>query len=107
LGVVEHLSDRIGILYLGKLVEIWPTTEVFKQPRHPYTQALLASIPSLEPTEEAPPLSGMVPSPIQPPSGCRFHTRCPLAQPICSQQEPILREIQPNQMAACHLVNAS
>jgi len=105
LGVVEHLSDRIGIMYLGKLIETGTTAEVFKNPLHPYTQALLASIPNLETTEESQTLAGTVPSPIQPPSGCRFHTRCPLAQPLCSQQEPPLREIQPNHRVACHLVN--
>ncbi len=105
LGVVEHLSDRIGIMYLGKLVELGSTVEVFENPQHPYTQALLAATPRLGVKEDAPPLAGTVPSPLQPPTGCRFHTRCPLAQSICIQQEPMLRELKPHHRVACHLVN--
>jgi peptide/nickel transport system ATP-binding protein len=104
LGVVEHLSDRIGVMYLGKLVEIGTAAEVFGSPKHPYTQALLASIPggAHKRQAEAPPLEGAVPSPIHPPLGCRFHTRCPLAQSICREHEPLLETLSPTRWAACH-----
>lgn len=104
LGVVEHLSDRIGVMYLGKLVEIGPAAEVFGSPKHPYTRALLASIPGqrVRRQTEAPPLEGAVPSPLNPPLGCRFHTRCPLAQPICREREPLLEPVGPTCWAACH-----
>ena len=106
LGVVQHLSQRVGIMYLGKLVELGPTLQVFEKPQHPYTQALLASIPRLTPDQEdTPPLSGSLPSPLDPPRGCRFHTRCPLAQSVCRSIEPQLREITPDHWAACHLLN--
>ena len=105
LGVVEHLSDRIGVMYLGKLVELGSTAETFERPLHPYTQALIASVPTLVPGEEATPLEGNLPSPLNPPVGCRFHTRCPLAQAVCRQQEPELREARPDHWVACHLVN--
>jgi oligopeptide transport system ATP-binding protein len=103
LRVVEHLSDRIGVMYLGKLVEVGTTTDIIRQPRHPYSRALLAAVPSLQPG--APihrPLEGSVPSPVAPPSGCRFHTRCPIAQTICTTVEPELRTVGPQQWAACH-----
>lgn len=103
LRVVEHLSDRIGVMYLGKLVEVGTTTNIIHQPRHPYSRALLAAVPSLQPG--APihrPLEGSVPSPVAPPSGCRFHTRCPIAQAICTTVEPELRTVGPQQWAACH-----
>ncbi len=102
LGVVEHLSDRIGVMYLGKLVEIGGTDEVFGSSKHPYTRALLASIPGQKQRQETPPLEGTIPSPIDPPTGCRFHTRCPLAQPICRDQEPVLKSYSPTHWAACH-----
>jgi len=104
LAVVEHLSDRIGIMYLGKLVELGSTAETFEHPLHPYTQALIASAPKLKRVDAPPPLAGNLPSPLQPPEGCRFHTRCPLAQAICHQQEPALREVRPAHWVACHLV---
>ena len=106
LGVVEHLSDRIGVMYLGKLVELGPTEQIFSDPQHPYTQALLDSVPHIgpRPTAPKPPLQGNPPSPIAPPPGCRFHTRCPIAEAICIAEEPALREIGPGRRAACHLI---
>ena len=102
LGVVEHLSDRIGVMYLGKLVEIGRTEEVFGSSKHPYTRALLASIPGGRLRQETPPLEGTIPSPINPPTGCRFHTRCPLAQQMCRDQEPLLKSYGSTHWAACH-----
>ncbi len=106
LSVVEHISDRIGVMYLGKLVEIGPTETVFREPLHPYTRALLQSVPLPIPgaRKEAIPLHGNVPSPANPPSGCRFHTRCRLATDICRTDEPPLQEIAPGHLVACHLV---
>jgi oligopeptide/dipeptide ABC transporter ATP-binding protein len=107
LNVVQHISDRIGVMYLGKLVELAPAEEIFSSPLHPYTQALFGAIPlpDVDNPRELTILEGNVPSPINPPSGCRFHTRCPLAIGICSQVEPILRQVRTNRLAACHLVN--
>lgn len=107
LGVVEHLSDRVGIMYLGKLVEIGETRRVFANPKHPYTRALLDAVPKLKPEPETPVtvLEGQVPSPINPPRGCRFHTRCPIAELRCQQEEPPLREVAAGQWAACHFVD--
>ena len=92
LHVVQYLSDRVMVMYLGQVAELGPGQDLFKAPRHPYTQALLASMPTLDPdrrTEEAP-LSGDPPNPVNPPSGCRFHTRCAQAEPVCSQRPPTL-----------------
>jgi oligopeptide/dipeptide ABC transporter ATP-binding protein len=107
LNVVQHISDRIGVMYLGKIVEFAPAEDIFASPLHPYTQALFGAIPvpDVDNLRELTVLEGNVPSPINPPSGCRFHTRCPLAQEICTQKEPILRQIRSNRMVACHLVN--
>jgi oligopeptide/dipeptide ABC transporter ATP-binding protein len=107
LNVVQHISDRIGVMYLGKLVELAPAEDIFDSPLHPYTQALFGSIPlpDVDNLRELTILEGNVPSPINPPSGCRFHTRCPLAQPICTREEPLLRQIRANRLAACHFVN--
>ncbi|MFZ2097885.1 MAG: ABC transporter ATP-binding protein [Anaerolineales bacterium] len=107
LNVVQHISDRIGVMYLGKIVELSPAEELFTLPLHPYTQALFGAIPlpDVENPRELTVLEGNVPSPINPPSGCRFHTRCALAQKICIENEPILRQIKTNRMVACHLVS--
>jgi peptide/nickel transport system ATP-binding protein len=107
LNVVQHISDRIGVMYLGKLVELAKAEEIFNSPLHPYTQALFGAIPlpDVDNPHELTVLEGNVPSPINPPSGCRFHTRCPIAQQICTQQEPILRQVRSSHLAACHMVN--
>jgi oligopeptide/dipeptide ABC transporter ATP-binding protein len=107
LNVVQHISDRIGVMYLGKLVELAKSEEIFTLPLHPYTQALFGAIPlpDVDNPHELTVLEGNVPSPINPPSGCRFHTRCPIAQQICTQQEPILRQVRSGHLAACHMVN--
>ncbi|MCD5324174.1 MULTISPECIES: ABC transporter ATP-binding protein [Pontibacillus] len=106
LGVVRHISDRIIVMYLGKIVEVGDKKSVFENPQHPYTKALLSAIP--EPTrrkqKERVVLKGDVPSPISPPSGCRFHTRCPLAQESCKTKEPELRQAEDGHMYACDVV---
>ncbi len=104
LGVVEHLSDRVMIMYLGRVVEQAPTAQLFAEPNHPYTQALLAEIPRLETTRRHfLPIKGEIPSPLSPPSGCHFHPRCPHAMPRCSEEAPALKEIAPGRLSACHL----
>ncbi|NPA91658.1 MAG: ABC transporter ATP-binding protein, partial [Chloroflexi bacterium] len=107
LSVVQHISDRIVVMYLGEVVEIGPTDTIFRRDTlHPYTRALLNSAPILDPTyrRERVVLRGSVPDPTQPPSGCRFHPRCPLAQDICAREKPELREVEPGHHIACHLV---
>jgi peptide/nickel transport system ATP-binding protein len=106
LNVVQHISDRIGVMYLGKLVELAPADELFNLPLHPYTQALFGAIPlpDIDNMRELTVLEGNVPSPINPPSGCRFHTRCPVAQEICTRDEPEFRQVQPGRFVACHFV---
>ncbi|MBE2225500.1 MAG: ATP-binding cassette domain-containing protein, partial [Anaerolineae bacterium] len=106
LSVVQHISDRIGVMYLGKLVEIGKSEQIFNHPSHPYTQALLGSIPVPDVThkQELVVLDGNVPSPTNPPPGCRFHTRCPIAQAICRETEPEMKQVEPHQFAACHLI---
>ena len=104
LGVVEHLSDRVVIMYLGRVVEIAPTEILFSDPNHPYTQALLAEVPRLETRQRKfAPVKGEIPSPIDPPPGCHFHPRCPKAFARCHQEKPVLREIEVNRFSACHL----
>ncbi len=107
LGVVHHISDRIVIMYLGRLVEIAPTPELFAQPNHPYTQALLAEVPRISVEKRTfQPIKGEMPSPLDPPPGCHFHPRCPHAMPRCRSEAPILREIAPGRTSACHLNDA-
>jgi oligopeptide/dipeptide ABC transporter ATP-binding protein len=108
LNVVQHISDRIGVMYLGKLVELGPSEALFDEPLHPYTQALLGAIPMpvVDRQRELVVLEGNVPSPVNPPSGCRFHTRCPIWQEICKQQEPEFRLVRPGRFVACHLVKS-
>jgi oligopeptide transport system ATP-binding protein len=104
LAVVKHLSSRVGVMYLGKLVELSDADELYESPRHPYTKALLSAIPIPDPTvrRERIVLKGDLPSPANPPSGCRFHTRCPMAQEICSVEEPPLRDVGGGHLSACH-----
>ncbi|MCU0310454.1 MAG: ATP-binding cassette domain-containing protein [Acidimicrobiales bacterium] len=104
LAVVKNVSDRVAVMYLGKLCEVAEPDELYAHPAHPYTAALLSSIPVPDPTAEvtAEPLAGELPSPVAPPSGCRFRTRCPLAQDLCAQVEPVMREVRPGHHVACH-----
>ena len=109
LAVVEHISRRVMVMYLGKVVELAEATEVIRAPKHPYTQALISAIPEIDPDTKRKRivLPGEVPSPIHPPSGCRFHPRCPIAErPQCAMEEPVLRELSPCHHAACHLATA-
>jgi peptide/nickel transport system ATP-binding protein len=104
LGVVEHLSDRVLIMYLGRIVERAPSDEVFARPNHPYTQALLSEVPRIEARKRRfTAIKGEIPSPLNPPSGCHFHPRCPHAMPRCEAAAPGLREIAPGHFSACHL----
>jgi peptide/nickel transport system ATP-binding protein len=106
LSVVKNISDRVMVMYLGKLCELAQADVLYREPAHPYTNALLASIPTPEPvvaSDRVEPLkSTELPSPINPPSGCRFRTRCPRAQDVCASDEPLMREIRPNHFVACH-----
>jgi oligopeptide transport system ATP-binding protein len=106
LAVVEHISQRIMVMYLGHAVEIGPAREVTTRPAHPYTQALLAAVPKLRPTGQSrTALAGDLPSPVNPPPGCPFQTRCPLVQHICRREMPPMREVAPRHFAACHVIS--
>lgn len=106
LSVINHISDRVGVMYLGKLVEIAETSELFDRPAHPYTQALLSARPMIHQKDrlERIILEGELPTPLNPPKGCRFHTRCPFKMERCEVEEPVMKEIGAKHQAACHLV---
>ncbi|MGZ9811390.1 ABC transporter ATP-binding protein [Pseudoroseicyclus sp. H15] len=106
LALIRHVADRIAVLYLGRLVETGPTAEIFSAPAHPYTQSLLAAEPKPDPRRRRKDLAiqGEIPGVLRRPAACEFHTRCPLAQPICRSQEPVLRTIAPGRQARCHLI---
>ncbi|WP_158743492.1 ABC transporter ATP-binding protein [Acidisphaera sp. L21] len=108
LGVVEHLSDRVAIMYLGRVVEQADTEEVFARPNHPYTTALLAEVPRLDARNRRfTAIKGEIPSPLSPPAGCHFHPRCPHAFARCSAEVPVLKEVAPGHLSACHLNDTS
>lgn len=107
LAMVKHVSDRIGVMYLGNMMELADSERLYKEPKHPYTQALLSAIPlpdpDVEQTRERILLEGDVPSPINPPSGCVFRTRCPVAKSVCAAEKPVWKEVAPSHFIACHL----
>jgi oligopeptide transport system ATP-binding protein len=106
LAVVEHISNRVAIMYLGKIVETAPAGNIYEKPRHPYTKALLSAILFPDPRcrRKGPVLHGDIPNPAEPPSGCTFRTRCPLAEPLCGERIPEMKEIEPDHFVACHAV---
>jgi len=104
IGVVEHLADRVAIMYLGRIVEMAPTEALFDNPNHPYTRALLHEVPRLDMRRRKyEPIKGEIPSPLDPPAGCHFHPRCPFAMKRCPEEQPMLKEIAPQWWSACHL----
>jgi peptide/nickel transport system ATP-binding protein len=107
LSVVEHISDVVAVMYVGRIVEMADTEAVYLNPKHPYTEALLSSAPKPDPTvkKNRIMLTGEVPSSANPPTGCYFHPRCPYVQPICSNEEPPLLEVEPNHWSACHFAD--
>jgi peptide/nickel transport system ATP-binding protein/oligopeptide transport system ATP-binding protein len=101
--VIEHVSDRIAVMYLGRIVELTSAGQLYRNPRHPYTEALLNAIPVPDPQQPRPkPLTGEIPSPVNPPDGCTFHPRCPYAQPRCRVEPPALLPCEDNHLTACH-----
>lgn len=107
LGVVQHISDRIAIMYLGRIVETAPAEELFRSPNHPYAQALLAEMPRIAPGKRTfHPIRGEIPSPLDPPKGCHFHPRCPHAMERCRLKAPLLKQVAPRRLSACHLNDA-
>ena len=105
LGVVRYISTRVCVMFLGKICEIGDTEDIYTNPMHPYTRFLIEAVPEADPDKRNEPrhiLSGEIPSPVNPPSGCRFHTRCPFAKPVCSEQEPELKDCGGGHLAACH-----
>ena len=109
LGVVEHISQRVAVMYLGKIVELAPSKDLFSEPLHPYTKALLRAVPKPVPRlkDPTPALEGDPPSPVNRPSGCHFHPRCPFAMPICKEQYPMLQAAGGGRSVACHLYSES
>ena len=106
LSVVAHICDSVAVMYLGTLVETAPTRELFTNPSHPYTKALLSSIPSLDPDDQkkAQKLEGEIPSPANPPPGCKFHTRCPIAEDRCRKEVPQWKKLSEGHFASCHFI---
>ena len=107
LSMVRYVSDDVGVMYLGQIVEMGTSDDIYRHPSHPYTKGLLGSIPIANPklarAREKTGIEGDIPSPINPPAGCRFHTRCPYAKPVCSEQEPLMKDLGGGHMCACHL----
>ena len=102
LSVVDHVADRVLVMYLGRIVESAPTAALWAAPRHPYTRALIAAVPDPSRKRQAPPLGGDLPSPTDVPAGCRFHPRCPLATDLCRRDDPDLRPVANAHAVACH-----